>query len=65
MEEYKKYLADQILSEEKIVSCNARSEVWIDTNASQVTYRSLSRALKTHVNTAKGSVIPTTIIVGK
>ncbi|KAF6829882.1 DNA polymerase subunit cdc27 [Colletotrichum musicola] len=37
MEEHKKYLADQILSEEKIV-----------------TYRSLSRALKTHVNTAKG-----------
>ncbi|KAK1700175.1 DNA polymerase subunit Cdc27 [Colletotrichum godetiae] len=37
MDEYKKYLADQILSEEKIV-----------------TYRSLSRALKVHVNTAKG-----------
>ncbi|WYZ45091.1 hypothetical protein EsH8_VIII_000407 [Colletotrichum jinshuiense] len=37
MEEYKKYLADQILSEERIV-----------------TYRSLSRALKVHVNTAKG-----------
>ncbi|KAF9881613.1 DNA polymerase subunit cdc27 [Colletotrichum karsti] len=37
MDEYKKYLADQILSEEKIV-----------------TYRSLSRALKIHVNTAKG-----------
>ncbi|KAF4935470.1 DNA polymerase delta subunit 3 [Colletotrichum fructicola] len=36
MDEYKKYLADQVLSEEKIV-----------------TYRSLSRALKTHVNTAK------------
>ncbi|OHX01074.1 DNA polymerase delta subunit 3-like protein [Colletotrichum incanum] len=37
MDEFKKYLADQILSEEKIV-----------------TYRSLSRALKVHVNTAKG-----------
>ncbi|OLN81288.1 DNA polymerase delta subunit 3 [Colletotrichum chlorophyti] len=37
MDEYKKYLADQILSEERIV-----------------TYRSLSRALKVHVNTAKG-----------
>ncbi|KAK2005636.1 hypothetical protein LZ32DRAFT_642282 [Colletotrichum eremochloae] len=37
MEEFKKYLADQILSEEKIV-----------------TYRSLSRALGVHVNTAKG-----------
>ncbi|KAK2001648.1 DNA polymerase subunit Cdc27 [Colletotrichum falcatum] len=37
MDEFKKYLADQILSEEKIV-----------------TYRSLSRALGVHVNTAKG-----------
>ncbi|KAK1971032.1 hypothetical protein LY78DRAFT_734838 [Colletotrichum sublineola] len=37
MGEFKKYLADQILSEEKIV-----------------TYRSLSRALGVHVNTAKG-----------
>ncbi|KAL0944604.1 DNA polymerase subunit cdc27 [Colletotrichum truncatum] len=37
MDEYKKYLADQILSEEKVV-----------------TYRSLSRALKIHVNIAKG-----------
>ncbi|KAK1989284.1 DNA polymerase subunit Cdc27 [Colletotrichum cereale] len=37
MDEFKKYLADEILSEEKIV-----------------TYRSLSRALKVHVNTAKG-----------
>ncbi|KAK2034547.1 hypothetical protein LX32DRAFT_634368 [Colletotrichum zoysiae] len=37
MDEFKKYLADQILSEEKIV-----------------TYRSLGRALKVHVNTAKG-----------
>ncbi|EGY20507.1 uncharacterized protein VDAG_10136 [Verticillium dahliae VdLs.17] len=38
MEEYTKYLADRLFTEDKMV-----------------TYRTLSRALKVHVNTAKGS----------
>ena len=53
MDEYKKYLADRLLSEEQPVSI-VRS-YYLNTKAKlvQVTYRLLSRALDVHVNTAK------------
>lgn len=52
--EYKKYLATEILNEERTVSLNKslkrQDKVLI---LFQITYRLLSRAMKVHVNVAK------------
>lgn len=52
--EYKKYLATEILNEERTVSMNESSKGRIRVLIiDQITYRLLSRAMKVHVNIAK------------
>lgn len=54
MEAYRKYLAENVLSEEKVVSPRPHILlIHILTDTRQVTYRLLSRALHVHPNTAK------------
>lgn len=60
MEDFKNHLADQILSEEKIVSLVSFQEYTNNvSNVLQVTYRALSRALRVNVNVAKQYVTET------
>lgn len=56
MADYKTYLAEQVLSDDKIVR-RPSPRLHLDPGHKlmfpKVTYRTLSRALKVHVNTAK------------
>ena len=53
MEDYKKFLAEQILTEDKVVCVTFPSPEIPTLTRGQVSYRLLSRAMKVHVNTAK------------
>jgi hypothetical protein len=53
MNEYKRYLATEILNEGHVVRAYFGKQTPIANLTSQVTYRSLSRALKVHANLAK------------
>jgi hypothetical protein len=54
MDAHRKYLAEQILAGDEVVSLLAGThEIKSTEVAEQVTYRSLSRTLKIHVNLAK------------
>ena len=52
-QDYMKYLAVNVLNEERLVGCSMVQRRWRLTALNQVTYRALSRALKIHGNLAK------------
>lgn len=53
---YKRYLAENVLSERRVVRIIHTHAIVKILTAGQVTYRLLSRALKVHSNLAKQSV---------